>query len=106
MHTDTSALHPLKSYKIYKLLQNCHLMLSGPAVPICGFRCLKHFFIPLFMVNLRNGPLSPEIRNPLFFWGGAGVESFLIIVIELCSIKDGDVGIFTIIFRQPRGNMI
>ena len=33
------------------------LVLFSPAVPICGFRCLKHFFRPLYMVYLRNGSL-------------------------------------------------
>ena len=27
------------------------IVLSGPAVPICGFWCLKHFLRPLLMVD-------------------------------------------------------
>ena len=46
------------------------------------------------MVNLRNGPLSPEIRTGPVLLSFPGVGSYLILleVIKIFSILDGDVG--------------
>ena len=64
-------------------------------------RAFQHLKWPYFAQNLH--PYS-IIKIPLFFWGSSGVGSFPILVINLSSIKDGEVGnsqnsnIYTIIY--------
>ena len=69
-----------------------------PAVPICGFWCLKHYkdrfyggFYkrPSLGINLHQYSL---IKITLFFWGHPVMGSLLSVVINLSSIKDDDIG--------------
>ena len=45
---------------------NWHIVLFGPACPLCGFWCQKRCLRPTFKVDFRKDPLSPEIFTSAF----------------------------------------